>query len=91
MIKIELKFDDDLEVLAGNDFGKSVFNGQLKNKFDMNDMNELVFPDKIDMICSSFVQGLFYEYLNKYPVEEIEKHIYIANENHKEDVIEGLR
>ena len=89
--KIEFKFDNVISVLSGNDFGRETFKKQMKGKFDMNKVNELVFPDKIDVISSSFVQGLFSEFLNKYTPDEIASHISIGNTDHLSDIIDGLK
>lgn len=91
MIRIELKFNEEITSLAGNPFGRQIYESQMKKKFDMNDINYLIFPEQIEMIGSSFIQGLFYEYINKYTSEEILEHIKIDNEDLLEDFKDGLR
>ena len=88
--EIIFKFNDDLEVLAGNPFGVETYNKQLKGKFSVDGINKLVFPSTVRMICSSFVQGLMKEYLELMTPAELEKHIQIDNEDQKNDFIEGL-
>lgn len=89
--KIEFKFDEAITVLSGNDFGRDTYKVQMSGKFDMDKENELVFPNRIDVISSSFVQGLFSEFLNKYTPDEIASHIKIENADHLLDVIDGLK
>ena len=45
--KIVLQFDKALTRLAGNEFGKSVFDTQVKDKIDYTQQTEIVFPDQI--------------------------------------------
>lgn len=42
---IELSFDKALTILAGFDFGESVYNEQVKGKVDLNRDIHIVFPD----------------------------------------------
>ena len=55
MNKIELNFDKSLSGLAGNSYGVSEYNLQLKDKFDWNGMNVIIFPNHIEKICISFI------------------------------------
>lgn len=87
---IELKFDDNLEVLAGNPFGVDTYKKQLKDKFDINKKNKLIFPSQVDTIASSFVQGIMAEYLKKYSIEKIKEAIVIDNQDLYDDFMEGL-
>lgn len=64
-------FDKPLKVLAGNDFGREVFQKQIEGKFNLNEINTIVFPNTIEIICSSFVQGLFSKYLEIMSPEKI--------------------
>lgn len=90
MNKIEFTFDNNITVLSGNDFGRDIFESQMKDKFNMETVNKLVFSNKIEMICSSFVQGLFSDFLDKYTPAEIIERIVIDNPDHYDDIKEGL-
>lgn len=63
MVKIiHLKIEDSITGLAGFPYGKAVFDEQVKNEVTAADYEqgiEIVFPDKIKRITSSFVQGFF--------------------------------
>ena len=87
---IHLEFKNNLEVLAGNKFGREIYFSQIQNKFLINEENIIEFPDTIEMICSSFVQGMFSELLKKYTPNELIKKIIIKNPEHENDIKEGL-
>lgn len=57
--KIELKFQKDLSKLAGNRFGRTTYDEQVKEIIDFSKKIIFVFPSGIDRIASSFVQGFF--------------------------------
>lgn len=56
---ISLEFDKKLSYLIGYDFGESTYNKQVANKIDITKEFEIVFPDAIKGVASSFVQGFF--------------------------------
>lgn len=62
--KIELKFDNSLTSLAGYEYGISVYENQVKGKLDLKKSFQLVFPEQIKGVASSFVQGFFEEIVN---------------------------
>lgn len=65
MIKIELSFAKGDTRIAGNPYGKEVFREQVKEKIDYADINIIVFPNTIEKVASSFVQGFFAEVISK--------------------------
>lgn len=67
---IELKFKNSLNKLAGNKFGERVYNEQVKEKVDFKDKVVIVFPEIIEDIAISFVQGFTKEILEKIPKNE---------------------
>lgn len=80
-VKIELKFDNDMTRLAGNPFGREIYNEQVKDRLDMNAYNIIIFPESIVGIASSFVQGFFSDIVNKIGLYEFNNKIQIiANE-----------
>lgn len=56
---IRLQFDKSLSCLAGNPYGKSVYDDQVKGKLDFKCKNIIEFPSYIDDIAISFIQGFF--------------------------------
>lgn len=67
---IELNFKSSLNKLAGNKFGERIYNEQIKEKVDFKNKVVIVFPDIIDDIAISFVQGFTKEILEKIPKSE---------------------
>lgn len=65
MKRIELSFGKADTRLAGNPYGRDVFSKQVKDVIDYSDVNTIVFPNSIDKIASSFVQGFFAEVIEK--------------------------
>lgn len=59
--EINLVFDKSTTRLAGNPYGKSVYREQIERKIDYNKKNIIVFPNNIEKVASSFIQGLFSE------------------------------
>jgi hypothetical protein len=57
MPQIILEFNKSLARLAGNEFGEQIFNDQVKNKLDYSTKNIVIFPDAIDYVAISFIQG----------------------------------
>jgi len=59
-MKFILEFDNTLSALAGYDYGQDIFNDQIKSKItDYNIGFCFEFPENIEFITSSFVQGFF--------------------------------
>ncbi len=63
--RIELIFEKADTRLAGNPYGKSEYEKQVKSKIDFNRKNVIVFPKQIERVASSFVQGFFAEIIEK--------------------------
>lgn len=61
MVRIELRFAKADTRIAGNPFGKAVFCEQVKEKINYNDINVIIFPETVEKVASSFVQGFFSE------------------------------
>jgi hypothetical protein len=76
--KIVLQFDKALTRLAGNEFGKSVFDTQVKDKIDYTQQTEIVFPDQIVAIASSFVQGFFDEIIKNVGILGIGRRVLVV-------------
>ena len=78
MISIALVFDKTETGLAGNPYGKSVYKKQVKDRYtDFSKKLEIVFPDNIEQVASSFVQGFFSELVDEIGYEGIEQNVSI--------------
>lgn len=90
---IKLQFNESLTKLAGNPFGRDVFNQQVKNiiDYDKNEI-EIILPEQIDNIASSFIQGFFNEIVNEIGIKGIQEKItvYSSINNLKEIIIQHL-
>lgn len=51
--------DKSLTKLAGNPFGRELFDEQIRGKIDLNVPFTIEFPEQIDYLASSFIQGFF--------------------------------
>ena len=91
--KFELKFDKALTKLSGFDLGKDMFDEQLKGKVDYTQEKiEIIIPNRVDLIGSSFIQGFFEDFVNNIGISGIEKKVVIVSSitNIKEMVVENL-
>lgn len=57
--EIRLCFDKKTTRLAGNPYGRSVFGEQVEDKINYDTINIIIFPENIEKVASSFVQGFF--------------------------------
>ncbi len=58
--RIELVFDKTITVLTGNPFGRNTYKKQIAPKISNYDSEfEVIIPDVIEDIGSSFVQGIY--------------------------------
>ena len=89
---IELKFAKDLSKLAGNRFGRSIYEEQVKGKVNLDSKITFVFPSGIDRIASSFIQGFFDEIMMQLGLSGIKEKIFFESsiDDLKEFVLENL-
>lgn len=89
---IELQFDKATTRLAGNPYGKNVYEEQVKDKIDYNKRNVIWFPANVEKVASSFVQGFFSEIIEKIGYEGVENTVEIesVNTKMKEDMYKDL-
>ena len=59
--RINLVFPKDFTKLAGNKYGKGIYQAQVKDIINLDEHIIFVIPDQIDRAASSFVQGFFDE------------------------------
>ncbi len=63
---IDLKFDKLDTNLAGNRLGNDVFAEQIEPYLEYNKVNIAVFPETIEDIASSFIEGMYKKLGEKY-------------------------
>lgn len=88
-----LTFDKTVTTLAGNTFGRKTFENQVSGKVNYNQKIVIKFPDFIDDIGTSFIQGFFETFVKKMGISGIEENIDIIIPkitNIKEIVIKRL-
>lgn len=86
MKKIEIIVDKTLSGLAGFDYGKKVYNNQVKNKLSELDYKNgfyIVFPSEIKRVASSFVQGFFSELMTDYGYYKVVNMVKIESSSDK--------
>ena len=76
---IELKFDKTISGLAGNDYGYEEYKKQIKDKFNYDKKNIIIFPEQIKKVAISFVQGMFNDILKEIDKNEIEEYVIIKS------------
>lgn len=90
----ELSFQDKtLSNLTGNKYGRSVFDKQVKEHISYDNLITIKFPDYIDNIGSSFIQGFFDEMVGEIGINGIENNVDIYSNtiaNIKEYVLKKL-
>ncbi len=84
---VKLIFDKSQTRLAGFPYGETTYREQVKPIYDkISDENEqvkLVFPNQIEKVASSFVQGFFSELINSIGYKKIEERFIIESSNEK--------
>ena len=75
---VALEFDKTLVGLAANPFGKRVFAEQVKDRVNEKQRIGIVFPDRIEYIASSFVQGFFSQWIDRYGVDWVRKNVDVT-------------
>ena len=76
---IELEFDKTISGLAGNDDGYEEYKKQIKDKFNYDKKNIIIFPEQIKKVAISFVQGMFKDILKEIDKNEIEEYVIIKS------------
>ena len=90
---INLEFNKLITNLSGNRLGVKVFKDQVKDRFVPGKQNEVVFPEQIEDIASSFIQGLYSEISEKYGKIEAKNFMILTSQNNKaqEKIEESIR
>ena len=80
-MEIKLKLDTTYSHIAGNDYGYKVFVEQIEPYFDGKTHLEILFPDYIEVVSISFVQGLIKDMVNKTNKETVLKLVKLKSNN----------
>lgn len=87
----QLVFDSNVTRLAGNPYGREVYDKQLKGKIEFDKISVIVFPKEIENVASSFVQGFFADIVANIGFNGLNEKIEIqANDKVKEKVKRSL-
>lgn len=80
MIYIDLKFDKTMTSLAGNRFGREIYNSQIEDKITEDGVSAKI-PDNIEDIASSFYEGIFAKLTKQYGVDKAHELLQISTKN----------
>lgn len=75
--RVFLNLKNDISNLAGYEFGTEVYNKQVKGKLDLSKEFEIIFPNHIIGVASSFVQGFFADIVGEIGLLQTEKYAII--------------
>ena len=79
--RINLKFKTSITGLAGNPFGQSVYKEQVAPKILHDEKNVIVFPEQIEDMAISFIQGFFKEIIDRYGYAKLREMIEVEAGN----------
>lgn len=65
-VEHKLTFKKSLADLAGNRFGRKIYEDQVKPSFDPDAENIVIIPDSISYVGTSFIQGIYAELSETY-------------------------
>ncbi|MGN1126902.1 MAG: hypothetical protein ACI4RI_05625 [Ruminococcus sp.] len=87
-----MDFSKDLTCLAGFLLGEKVYEYQVDGKIDVHKPFTIVFPLHIELITSSFVEGLFSKPLETVGFEVLKENINIKTSSEKltQDVLDNF-
>lgn len=86
---IVLQFDKATTRLAGNPYGRNIYTDQVESKINYDTLNVIVFPDNIEKVASSFVQGFFAKIVEKVGYAEFDNVISIKAKT--EELADNIR
>lgn len=79
MTKINLEFPKSETRLAGFPYGETVYDEQVKDKISFDGEIEIVFPNQIEKVASSFVQGFFAAIVAAIGYKGVEEQVVITS------------
>lgn len=78
---INLKFKGTLKDLSGNRLGDEVYAKQISEKIDIGKKNIVYFPDTIEYVGSSFIEGMYKQLAEKYGKREATEIMKLVSQN----------
>lgn len=87
--KVELQFDNLTTRLAGFPYGVKVYDEQVKEKIHFNSYITITFPNQIEKVASSFVQGFFSDIVAHIGYKGIEEKVIIKSRS--KELTESIR
>ena len=90
VIKLDIK--KSVTKLAGYTLGEQLYNNQVKDRISFDKEIVIEFPENIQDLASSFVQGFFYEFVEKIGIKGIDRQVNIisSKQDMKEQIIKNL-
>lgn len=79
--KVKLMFDDNIIGLAGYEYGKQIYELQVKDKININQNFYIEIPSNIQFAASSFVQGFFSQIIDKIGLSLTEERANVISDN----------
>lgn len=84
MKKVLLKFDKDRTTVSGFKYGRQVFDEQVKPSRKNEEHISVEFPDNIELVGMSFVQGFVNSIAEQYGgTKNVKKHLSIKSKRRK--------
>ena len=69
--RIALKIPNTYSFITGNDFGRKVYEEQIRNSYSAGEECTIVFPNTVEGVSISFTQGLISEIASQIGKDEI--------------------
>ena len=90
--EIKIK-DKTITRLLGNPFGKEVFFNQVKTGINYQEKITIIFPEHVERLVSSFVQGFFEEIKRNIGINGIIDNVDIVSsiDGLKDEIVESLK
>ena len=90
--QIKLNIRRDITKLAGNNYGKVIYQTQVRDNINLDEEVVFIIPEQIDRAASSFVQGFFDDIIKRNGIEGIKTRITFQTSipNFKQFVIDNL-
>lgn len=76
--KIVLTFEKSLTAIAGYKFGEEIYEKQVENKYKSGSKNVIEFPEQIDSVAISFVQGFLKKLIKNNGISKTKEEIEIV-------------
>lgn len=78
---IKLDLPKSISRFAGNDYGYEIYLNQVKDKIDFNKNEKIIieFPEHVEGVAISFIQGFVREILENISKDEIDDYIEIKS------------